>query len=180
MGQYKQVGEGKGRLAIALGAIATLAVMSLYAFGLIRRGRADIARSLLYNVPVAFMFLTLLAHMVLSVVQGPKAFVAARWPLLLSWCVGSGFLYLRLVEKNIEISGHMVWLPLLLAHAWVERLPSWFLCVGFMSTLAALWMKIAVFGGPSGIPGTLVGCLLGTLVAISTGRRTAGASQSAG
>ena len=68
----------------------------------------------------------------------------------------------------------MVWLPLLTIQAWVYGFPTWFVLTGVLSILWALGLKLLVFGGPSGIPGTIVGVVLAAaLFAIHDGRRHA-------
>jgi hypothetical protein len=144
--------------------------MAVYGAGLIVKGREDMPRALSYNAPIAFLFLVLAADLAL-LVSTRKSVRADLWTLAI-WALAFVLLFLRLGAKTLEVSGHMVWLPLLTAQSWLYGFPRWFVCVGVLSTLWALGLKILVFGGPSGVPGTIVGALLAVgLVAAHRGGR---------
>jgi hypothetical protein len=123
-----------------------------------------------YNGPIAFIFLTLVFDLGLRARRlGLPAFLRAHRTTLTLWALGAGILYLRLVSKSIEVSGHIAWLPLLTVQAWLHGLPRWFLVFSLLSTGVALYLKLAVFRGPSGIPGLVVGSAL-ALALVSAAR----------
>jgi hypothetical protein len=61
-----------------------------------------------------------------------------------------------------------VWLPLLTVQAWVLGLPSWFVTLGVAAFASAAYLKFAVFQGPSGGPGLVVGLVLAMALAYTT------------
>ena len=157
------------RLALTLGGAAWLAFVAAYALALMVRARSDVPVALLYNTPIAFLFLVSLAYLV---VQGARVgltpMLRAHVVTIALWSAGLLLLYLRLALKTVEVSGHLAWLPMLTAQLWLWRFPGWVIGFGLLSTLVALYMKLAVFGGPSGVPGLLAGLVLATtLVALS-------------
>ncbi|HJU43791.1 MAG TPA: hypothetical protein VJ691_13280 [Vicinamibacterales bacterium] len=83
--------------------------------------------------------------------------MAERPVLFAVWIVGFIVLFLRLVAKNVEISGHMTWLPIHTAQSLVLKMPAWFIGVAAASTVAAIWQKFVEFRGPSGLPGLMLG-----------------------
>jgi hypothetical protein len=153
-------------VALAGGGTAWLVGIVAYAASLMAKERLDALLALLYNAPVAFLFLVLLTHMgVRAAHLGFTRFVRVFGGTLALWAVGAVILYLRLVAKTIEVSGHMVWLPLLTVQTWLQGFPSWVVILGVLSTVGALYLKLAVFQGPSGVPGLVAGALLaGTLL----------------
>ena len=158
--------------ALAVGGTMWLFVISVYWAALMARGRSDLAIALLYNAPVAFLFLVLLAHMAIRALRlGVTSFLRLFGGTLLIWVVGAIILYLRLVSKSLEVSGHLAWLPLLTVQSWLHGFPSWVVALGVLSIASALYLKLAVFQGPSGIPGLVAGVLLaGTMVLLDRGR----------
>ena len=144
--------------------------MSFYTLGLVLKGREDVLRALSYNGPIAFLFLVLAADLVLLLMS--RQSVSGDAGTLILWGVAAVLLFLRLGAKSIEASGHMVWLPLLTTQAWLYRFPRWFILLGIVSTLWALGLKLLVFRGPSGVPGTILGlALAAALVAVHGGGR---------
>ena len=161
----------EARRALALGGLAWLVLMCAYALALVVKGRPDAATAFAYNAPIAFVFLVVVARMLLDGVRsGLAGFLRAHGGTLVVWTIGFAVLYFRLIAKNVEISGHMAWLPLLTTQAWLAGFPAWFIIVGVLSTVEALYLKLTVFGGPSGIPGTVVGLVLAATL-VGLGRR---------
>jgi hypothetical protein len=156
-------------------------VAGLYIAGLLAKGRTDVARGLLYNLPIAFLFLVLATQLAIGAVRlGPLRFAKDHAGILVVWALGGLVLYLRLILKAIEVSGHLAWLPLLTAQAWTLGLPAWLIGLGAAATLSAAYLKFVVFQGPSGVPGLIVGLVLATaLVVTSRPRRAAGEQQDA-
>ena len=169
------------RLALVVGTAAWIGVAGLYTAGLLAKGRTDVVRGLLYNLPIAFLFLVLAAQLLIRAVRlGPSHFVKSHAGILIVWALGGLVLYLRLISKSLEVSGHLAWLPVLTAQAWTLGLPAWLIGIGAAATLSAAYLKFVVFQGPSGGPGLIVGLLLATaLVVSSRARRTAGEQQDA-
>lgn len=136
-------------------------MIGVYALELITRRRNDVLIALTYNAPIALLFLVLSAELVLHIVRvGIRAGIRGRAPILLIWFVGLLLLYLRLIAKSTEVSGHMAWLPLLTAQTWLLGFPRWFTAFAAASTLIAIALKFAIFRGPSGVPGILAGIIL--------------------
>lgn len=145
-----------------LGGVAATVLMAAYAAGLVIKGRGDVLRALSYNAPIAFLFLVLATDLALRLLTW--AWVKTDVWTALIWGVAGVLLFLRLGTKTIEVSGHMVWLPLLTTQAWLYGFPRWFMVTGVASLLWALGLKLFVFGGPSGVPGTLVGIALAAVL----------------
>jgi hypothetical protein len=164
------------RLAIALGVAVWLLGAGAYGLALFSTKPAEAGTSLLYNAPIAFLFLIVLTHMTLQAARlGVSGFVRAHGSTMAVWMVGVAILYLRLVSKNIEVSGHLAWLPLLTAQLWTSRFPTWLVVVGAVATVAAMYMKFFMFRGPSGVPGLIAGVILGAaLLIFQTRSREAG------
>ena len=165
------------RLALLIGGVAWLLCIAAYATALVLRNRSDATTVLLYNGPIAFVFLVLVAHLAVQAYRrGFTAFVrTSRWTLLI-WFVGFVVLYLRLVAKNLEVSGHMAWLPLLTAQSVLSGFPPWFSIIAGLATLGAFYMKVALFRGPSGVPGVVVGLGLALALVFVSRRQGSGAS----
>ena len=147
--------------SVVLGGVASILIIGVYVAGLLANERADVFRALLYNAPIAFLFLVLAAEATLRVFAvGPRRALAERSAIAMVWLLGAIILYLRLVSRSVEISGHMVWLPLLVAHAFVLGFPRWFMAIAVLAFVVAAWLKFAVFRGPSGAPGLIIGAVL--------------------
>lgn len=93
------------------------------------------------------------------------------------WATGFWILYLRLISKTLEVSGHLAWLPLLTAQARLLGFPLWVVGVGIGATLSTAYLKFAVFQGPSGRPGILVGLILMTALLVTGSRVRKGAVE---
>jgi hypothetical protein len=70
----------------------------------------------------------------------------------------------------------MAWLPLLTAQSVLSGFPPWFSIFAGSATLGALYMKVAVFRGPSGVPGAVVGLMLALVLVLASRRQGSGAS----
>jgi len=148
-------------LSLWLGAALWTFVMATYGIGLMTKGRAGAATSFLYNAPVAFLFSVLCVYLLLQVGRlGVFDFGRSYGGTVLVWFAGLCVLYLRLVSRSLEVSGHLAWLPMLTLQAWLLGFPIWLVATGGGATLLAAYMKFAVFRGPSGVPGLITGALL--------------------
>jgi hypothetical protein len=157
-------------MALAIGGLTWGGVMVLYASALLLKGR-PIGNALAYNAPVALLFLVMSAWLAIRAYRlGVAAFVRSNAWLSGIWAFGFLILYLRLVSKNLEVSGHLAWLPFLTAQAWMLGFPLWLVGVGIAATLSAAYLKFAVFQGSSGGPGLLVGLVL-MIAMLVMGRR---------
>ncbi len=162
--------------ALAIGGSAWLLGAIVYLAALIRQRPDDAGVAFLYNAPIAFLFLVLLTFMALEVIRlGVASFVREQGAVVALWIAGAVILYHRLISKNIEVSGHMAWLPLLTAQLWAFRFPTWVIVVGVAATASAVYLKFALFRGPSGVPGIMAGLVFAAaLVVLTRARRTAG------
>jgi hypothetical protein len=164
-------------LALVIGGVAWLVGIGAYLGALIFRSRSDAPTVLLYNAPIAFVFLVLLAHLAVQAYRlGFTTFATERQWTLLTWLAGGMVLYLRLVAKNLEVSGHMAWLPLLTAQSILSGFPPWFSIFAGLATVTAFYMKMALFRGPSGLPGAVVGLMLAFALVVASRRRGSRAS----
>jgi len=114
-----------------------------------------------YNVPILLAFLTLGAEILFSAWRLPRVAFLTRYRAILAvWAVGAALLYLRLVTRSIDVSGHAAWSVLMLAHAAALEAPVWLLA-GLLVVLAqVIALKWLVLGGDSGAYGLLAGLLL--------------------
>lgn len=149
------------RWALITGGVTASGIIVAYGIALAIRGRQDAIRAIAYNGPIAFVFLSVACELALRAVGVPFAdFVRRHMVTFVVWAVGVLVLVLRLGTKSVEVSGHMAWLPLLAMQAHLHGFPRWFVGLAVASTAFALYLKLAVFGGPSGLPGTAVGLFL--------------------
>ena len=156
-------------LALISGTLMWGILAFVYVDELAASGRQDAGLALAYNLPVFFLFLVVASAFAIRLGRlGPRRFVQSHFPALAVWSIGLVVLYLRLVAKTVEISGHLAWLPLLTVQTWVLGLPSWVGAVGVAATLSAAYLKFAVFQGPSGAPGLAIGLLLAGALALTT------------
>lgn len=163
--------------ALLIGGAAWLLGFGVYAAALFLTGRPDAATALLYNGPIALVFLVHAAHLAVQTHRlGFSAFAKARLWTLITWLVGGSVLYFRLVAKSLEVSGHMAWLPLLTAQSVLSGFPPWFSILAALGTVAAFYMKIALFRGPSGVPGLVVGVILALALVLASLRQGSRAS----
>ena len=122
-----------------------------------------------YNLPITLAFAGLVSHGVLSAIRlGKQRAISAYGPIALVWCAGAVLLFLRLVTKSIDVSGHMSWAILMGVQCLVERLPFWFTCSVWVMALHVLFLKLFVLGGQSGQNGLLAGGVLGATLWLGT------------
>lgn len=163
------------RAALTIGSALSVTLLVVYTLLLVAGGRNDVLRSLLYNGPIAFVFLVLLSELiVLARHRTVAAVIRSHAITLLAWSLAATMLALRLGPTRLEISGHMTWAPLLAADAWIRGFPAWFVSVAVLGALAAAYLKFAVFAGPSGGPGLVAGGVLAGLLvlrSVGEGRR---------
>jgi hypothetical protein len=145
-------------LGLAIGSVAWAGVCLAYTARLLAKGRSDVARALVYNLPIAFLFLVVASTLAVRALRlGLFEFLRSDGVAVILWLLGLGVLYLRLVSKGLEVSGHLAWLPMLTVQSWMLGLPGWLVGVGIGATASAAYLKFAVFQGPSGGPGLAVG-----------------------
>jgi len=112
------------------------------------RGQAIPWFSVSYNVPISVAFAALCAHLALSAIAlGPRRAIAAYAPIALVWTAGAALLFMRLVTKSIDVSGHMSWAILMGVQCFVERLPLWFTTFVWLIAAHVLFLKLFVLGG---------------------------------
>ena len=161
------------RTALTIGSALSVPLLVVYTLLLITGGRNDVLRALLYNGPIAFVFLVLLSELVvIARHRTVTSFIRSHAITLLAWSLAATLLALRLGPTGLEISGHMTWAPLLAADAWIRGFPAWFVSIAMLGGFAAAYLKFAVFGGPSGGPGLVAGGVLAALLVLgSAGER---------
>lgn len=160
-----------------IAATCVIPLLGTYGLTLLIRGRADALTALSYNGPIAYVFLTLVFDLALRAWRlGLPEFLRAHRTTLTLWALGVAVLYLRLVSKSIDVSGHITWLPLLTVQAWLHGLPRWFLVFSLLSTAVAFYLKLFEFRGPSGIPGAVVGSVLALALLSASRTKRFGAS----
>ena len=140
-----------------LGVLAWLALLVL----LLMRERPPSAFSVFYNLPISVTFSALAAHLVASLVRAPASYAREHYPLLIAWGLGGVLLFLRLVVKTTEVSGHATWSILMAAQAEAYQLPVVFRCIAWAVVLQVLLLKWLVLGGSSGLLGLAAGSALG-------------------
>jgi hypothetical protein len=149
------------RIALAAGAALSLPGLIAYTLWLNQRGGTDALRSILYNGPTGFVFLVLLAELiVLARYCTTSALIRSHGATLVVWAIAATLLALRLGPMGIEVSGHMTWAPVLVADAWIRGFPAWFVALAIVGGVSAIYLKLEVFGGPSGVPGLVAGGVL--------------------
>jgi hypothetical protein len=133
------------------------------------RGHAISWFSVSYNLPISLAFAALCAHMALSALTlGRREAIAAYGPIALVWCAGAALLFMRLVTKSIDVSGHMSWAILMGVQCFVERLPRWFTAFVWLIAAHVPFLKLFVLGGYSGQYGLLAGGILGATLWLGT------------
>src|SRR5512145_2875011 len=99
-------------LGLGLGSAAWL----LLVVALLLRGRSLPWFSLSYNIPITLAFGAMATHAMAAALRlGPRRFVATHAGMITAWTLGALVLYLRLVDRSIDVSGHMSWGVLLCA-----------------------------------------------------------------
>lgn len=133
------------------------------------KGRSLPWFSVSYNLPITLAFSGLAAHSVLTALALPReSATKAYGPIALVWCAGGVLLFLRLVTKSIDVSGHMSWAILMAVQCAVERLPMWFTAFVWLVAAHVLFLKVFVLGGQSGQYGVLAGGVLGASLWVAT------------
>lgn len=126
------------------------------------RGHGDAAFSVFYNLPISVAFLGLCAHEVwMARTLGMRRYLREHAPVLMVWALGFVVLYLRLISKSVDVSGHMTWALIMAGQCAAYRLPGWFCALVGLVALQVLGLKMFVLGGVSGYWGLLVGGVLG-------------------
>jgi len=128
---------------------------------LVVRGRTPSAFSVFYNLPISVVFAALAAILVSSLVRAPVSYAREHYPLLVAWGLGGVLLFLRLVAKATDVSGHATWSVLMAAHAEAYQLPAAFRWLAWGVVLQVLLLKWLVLGGSSGVLGLAAGSTLG-------------------
>ena len=159
-------------LGMGVGVVAWLVLL----VGLLLRGRKIAWFSVGYNLPITLAFLGLSAQMAATAHRlGARSFVRHQGTVIMVWALGALLLFLRLVTKSIDISGHMAWAILMGVQSWAQRLPGWFtLFVGAIA-IQVLLLKLFYLGGQSGQGGMVAGICLGVAMWFAVrGRRSTG------
>jgi hypothetical protein len=149
-------------------ALAGVAWLGLLLFLVFRRGQFPWF-SIAYNAPITLVFAGLVMHIEWTGIRlGWSQFARSHSPLGIVWLIGTAILFLRLVTKSIDVSGHMVWAIMMGVQCIVQRLPLWFTAAVWAVFLQVLLLKLFVLGGHSGQKGVAVGAVLGVAVWLAT------------
>jgi hypothetical protein len=155
------------RLGVGM-ACAALAWLCLLAT-LVAWGREVPWFTVSYNVPITVAFAALVSHMAMSAYGlDTRAAIRRYGPIGTVWLAGGLLLFLRLVTKSIDVSGHMSWAILMGAQCFIERLPGWFTLFVTAVGVHVLLLKLLVLGGNSGQYGVLAGCGLAAMLWAAT------------
>lgn len=125
--------------------------------------------SLIYNVPISFVFAFLAWDLIFATFQRPFVrSIKAQSPFIIVWLAGFVLLYLRLIAQSVEVSGHMAWYVLMLAQSLIRKLPGWFITLLLLSFAKDLYIKFTYQGHGGGVNGLLVGAGLGLVLWLLT------------
>ncbi|MBI5479939.1 MAG: hypothetical protein HY906_13825 [Deltaproteobacteria bacterium] len=170
MGDCEPTEQGSERFRKSFACAAATAVVgwgALYAVTMSRTGALPPSITLLYNLPISVVFLTLGFELALSLeLQALRRSLVRLAPFLAVWLLGLVLLWLRLGRLRINVSGHMAWLSMMLAHAVMRRAPVWLLALVGLVFVECAWFNFVWFHGTSGRNGLLAGVLLAALLLV--------------
>jgi hypothetical protein len=147
---------------MALVLVAWVAVLAMAAV----RGRSVPWFSIGYNLPITLAFGAFATNLVVvAFTLGGRRFLSLHGPVILVWSLGAMVLFLRLVTKSIDVSGHMAWAVLMSVQCVVENMPRWFTAFVWCIAVQILLLKAFVLGGRSGAWGLLAGVVLSVVLA---------------
>ena len=140
---------------------AAVAWLGLVIFLLVRQGRIPWFL-VAYNVPITLVFAGLVAHMLWTAVRLDRSKIIRSYaPLGAVWLIAGAILFMRLVTKSIDVSGHMVWSIMMGVQCIVQRFPFWFTAAVWGVVIQVLLLKLFEIRGYSGQNGVVVGFVLG-------------------
>jgi hypothetical protein len=129
------------------------------------RGHGDAGFSVFYNLPISVAGIGLCAHEGWMARRlGVRRYLREHGPVMVVWGLGLVVLYLRLITKSVDVSGHMTWALIMGAQCLAYRLPGWFCALAVLVFLQVLGLKLLLLGGWSVYWGLLVGGALGALM----------------
>ncbi len=153
---------GPGSEGLVAGVVAALIAWAGMLVWLAMRKHQGTGFSIFYNMPISVAFIGLCAHeMWMCRELGVRRYVREHAPVMAVWCAGLVVLYLRLITKSVDVSGHMTWALVMMAQCYCYRLPGWFCMLVGAVFLQVLGLKLFLLGGWSGYWGMLVGGILG-------------------
>lgn len=142
-------------LLLGLGAWAALIAGSFLS------GRAVPWDSVGYNLPLTVIFLAFIMGEAQRVrLLRLRQYAVSQTATLVTWSLGLVLLYLRVVTKDVEVSGHVVWCCILMTHGYRSGAPAWLMLLTMGVTLQVLFLKAFVLGGMSGLYGLIAGGVL--------------------
>jgi hypothetical protein len=142
---------------MTLVAAAWIALMALAAV----RGRQVPAFSVVYNLPITLVFGALGLDLAIRAADvGVRRALITHGPVITVWSAGAVLLFLRLITRSIDVSGHMTWALVMATQCLVEGAPRWFTVFAWCIVFQVLLLKLFVLGGQSGAWGLLAGGLL--------------------
>ncbi|MGH1362782.1 MAG: hypothetical protein ACRBF0_04440 [Calditrichia bacterium] len=120
-----------------------------------------------YNIPITTIFAVYALELFFSVFFPPsRKSLLEHAPYLIIWGVGFVQLYLRLVTHSIDISGHMTWAGLMVAHSVLRKFPRWMHLCAMAVWLHAAYFNYILWGTSSGVNGTILGIVLSVLLIV--------------
>jgi hypothetical protein len=144
-------------------AAAWVALLALAAV----RGREIPAFSIAYNLPITLVFGALGLDLAIRAADvGARRALVMYGPVIGVWAAGAVVLFLRLIARSIDVSGHMTWALIMGMQCLVEGAPRWFTAAAWCLVFQVLFLKLFVLGGQSATWGLLAGGLLGAALMI--------------
>jgi|GEM_PF-6493446 len=120
-----------------------------------------------YNIPITTIFAVYALELFLSTFIPPsREKILNNVPYLIVWGIGFVQLYLRLVSKSIDISGHMTWAGLMIAHSVLRGFPWWMHLLALGVWLHAAYFNYILWENTSGENGTILGIVLALLLIV--------------
>jgi len=118
-----------------------------------------------YNIPITTIFAVYALELFFSACLPPsRKSLLQHAPYLIVWGIGFVQLYLRLVTHSIDISGHMTWAGLMIAHSVLRKFLWWMHLCAVAVWLHAAYFNYILWGSSSGVNGTILGVGLAVML----------------
>lgn len=122
-----------------------------------------------YNIPISFLFFLFLFELLSDLAKNISSSLLLRLiPIIIIWIIGSIILYFRLWLNTIDISGHVVWLSILVTQSYLYKYSMWIRMAIIVVYLQILYMNFCIFtSSNSGFNGLIVGLVLSLIFVLS-------------
>ena len=121
-----------------------------------------------YNVPITTILAVYALELFFSTFTPPiREKIVNNASYLIIWGIGFFQLYLRLVSKSIDMSGHMTWAGLMIAHSFLREFPWWMHLLAVGVWLHAAYFNFILWENTSGENGTILGIILAILLVVA-------------